>query len=64
MLEHMADGGAAKFKEEINKLTGKDFVTAYLTLLEYIKPKLARQEQEVTITTEPIRITFGKAQDE
>lgn len=37
-------GGGDKFKEELNKLEGKDYVQAYLALLEYAMPKMARIE--------------------
>lgn len=37
-------GGARKFRKELNKLTGKAYVDAYLALFEYVRPKLARKE--------------------
>jgi hypothetical protein len=37
-------GGTARFKKELNKLEGKQYVDAYLTLLEYTLPKKARIE--------------------
>lgn len=37
-------GGLKKFEEELNKLTGKDFVVAFTNLLEFHKPKLQRGE--------------------
>lgn len=36
------DGGLQKFKTELNRLEKKDYVNAFLTLLEFHKPKLAR----------------------
>lgn len=34
--------GIEKCIEEIQKLKGKDYVYAYSTIIEYVKPKLAR----------------------
>ncbi|HRE52243.1 MAG TPA: hypothetical protein PK339_12525 [Flavitalea sp.] len=36
--------GATKLITEIKKLKGRNYVIAYQSLLEFIKPKLARQE--------------------
>lgn len=36
------NGGLAKFQRELDKLEGKDYVNAFITLLEFHKPKLAR----------------------
>jgi hypothetical protein len=44
--EYCIKGGLAKFKSELNKLKGKEFVNAYLTLLEFHKPKLSRSQLE------------------
>ncbi len=38
------EGGLEKFQEEMDKLSGKDFIKAYTDLLEYHKPKQARIE--------------------
>lgn len=40
--EYCLEGGIDKFKKELNSLTGKAYVQAFLTLLEFHKPKLAR----------------------
>lgn len=42
--EYSLGGGLEKFRAELDKLNGKEYVQAYLTLLEYHKPKLARSE--------------------
>lgn len=42
--KHIVEGGMDKFQDELNKLTGKDYVTAFMTIFEYVKPKLARTE--------------------
>ena len=42
--DHMIAGGSEKFQRELNKLKGRDYVTEYLTLLEYSLPKKDRVE--------------------
>lgn len=42
--ETIIEGGMEKFERELNKLSGKDYINAYLTLFEFVKPKLARAE--------------------
>ena len=42
--DHMLAGGADKFKRELNKLKGRDYVHAYMTLMEFSIPKKARVE--------------------
>ena len=41
------DGGMEKFNEELNKLTGATYVNAFMSLFEYVKPKLSRMEATV-----------------
>lgn len=38
----IVDGGMERFQTELNKLQGQNYVYAYLTLFEYVKPKLSR----------------------
>lgn len=38
----IVDGGMEKFRTELNKLTGQNYVYAYLSIFEYVKPKLSR----------------------
>jgi hypothetical protein len=58
-VQAIAEGGVEKFQIELNKLTGKDYVTSYLALLEYVKPKLARQEvKQEGSTTQTIKVEF------
>lgn len=42
--QSIVEGGMDKFKEELDKLTGKEYIHAFMTLFEYVKPKLARTE--------------------
>lgn len=54
----VCEGGIDKFKTELNKLKGKQYVDAYLMLFEYVKPKLSRTEAKVegniNLTNQPI----------
>jgi hypothetical protein len=57
--EAIVEGGIEKFQIELNKLTGKDYVSTYLALLEYVKPKLARQEiKQEGATIHTIKVEF------
>ena len=42
--DHCLTGGIQRFQEEMNKLHGRDYAEMFLKLLEFHKPKLARQE--------------------
>lgn len=48
-IQFSLEGGLKKFQEELNKLSGKDYVNAFLNLLEFHKPKL----QRTTLDTDP-----------
>lgn len=43
-LVEISEKGKDKMWEELQKLQGKDYVHSYLTMLEYVRPKLARTE--------------------
>lgn len=45
----IVEQGTDKFNEELDKLKGKDYVYAFMNLMEYVKPKL----QRVTMETDP-----------
>lgn len=40
----VVEGGMDKFITELKKLNGRDYVTSFLTIFEYVQPKLARTE--------------------
>lgn len=40
----MTNEGAEKYKDELMKLKGKDFINSFALLLEYFEPKLSRAE--------------------
>jgi hypothetical protein len=42
--EYCLTGGIDKFKRELDSLKGKQYVDAFLSILEFHKPKLARTE--------------------
>lgn len=44
--EYCLNGGLERFERELNTLKGKDYVNAFITLLEFHKPKLARTEMK------------------
>lgn len=44
LCNYILNEGADKYVEEMQKLKGKDFHTAYNALTEFVKPKLTRQE--------------------
>lgn len=59
-VEYCMNGGLEKFQTEMEKLTGKDYVSAFANLLEFHKPKLTRstlvgdKENPVTVKFTPI----------
>lgn len=42
--EYCLTGGLDRFQKELNGLKGRQYVDAFLTILEFHKPKLARTE--------------------
>lgn len=46
LKEFIEGKGAGKLVTEMNKLTGRNYVIAYSTLAEFVKPKLARTTLE------------------
>ena len=51
MGEWLLNEGLDRYKIEMEKLKGKDYVFAHNTLVEYFKPKLNRTTHEGTINT-------------
>ena len=41
------EGGMERFNEQLKKLPPQQYVNSYLALLEYVKPKLARQDVNI-----------------
>ena len=51
MGDWLLNEGLDRYKEEMEKLKGKDFIFAHNTLVEYFKPKLNRSSIEANINT-------------
>jgi hypothetical protein len=51
-INHAIEGGADKFRDELMKLEGKNYVDAYLRLLEYVAPKLQRTQLVASVEEE------------
>jgi hypothetical protein len=58
-LAHVTDNNRERFEQELSLLGGKDYVTAFLQLLEYSTPKLARVEYTDDTDTK-VNIDFSK----
>lgn len=56
----ICDGGMEKFEQELQKLTGKDYVNAYMQLFEYVKPKLSRMEMKADVKATVKKVGYGK----
>jgi hypothetical protein len=46
--EYCMTEGLEKFSTELNRLEKKEYVTAFLNLLDYFKPKLSRHDQKLS----------------
>lgn len=53
--EDITTGGMERFQKELNKLSGAAYVKAYMVLFEFVKPKLARSEVDVSSGGQPIK---------
>lgn len=49
---------AKRFNEELTKLEGKDYIQAYIQVLEFFAPKLARKEVVQKLTDDEKIITI------
>lgn len=63
IAEYMSNGGLQTLLENIERLPLKEQVNAQLTLLEYYKPKLGRQEIVIQHEKRVISV-FGKQVDD
>ena len=54
--QYCLEGGLQRFEQELNALEGKDYVNAFMGLLEYHKPKLARTENKTEVIDHTIRV--------
>jgi len=51
LISNFLESNYKKFTREISKLKGKDYVTAYLKLLEYELPKKRQQEDVIDFSS-------------
>lgn len=61
--EDIATGGMEKFKKELSKLSGASYVKAYMVLFEFVKPKLARSDVDLSSGGQPIKQNVIKLTD-
>ena len=46
-FDELLTGNFYKFQQELNQLSGKDFVMNYLKICEYVLPKLTRSQTAI-----------------
>ena len=56
---YMEGAGLGRYIVEMEALKGRDYIIAFTTLLDYVKPRLARIEVKTALHSEVIEI-FGK----
>lgn len=54
--EYCLNGGLEKFEQELKTLKSEKYVYAFLTLLEFHKPKLARSQTEIEMQDNTINV--------
>ncbi len=52
LQEYLETKGIEKYVQELNNMKGKDFATAFTSITEFVKPKLARSEVLADIKTD------------
>jgi hypothetical protein len=45
-VQNLLDKQQTKIKRELNKLTGKEYISVVISLMEFVVPKLSRSESE------------------
>lgn len=55
LKDFIINEGSEKFKDEMEKLEGKDFINTYINVLEYFKPKLQRSDSNFTINSDELQ---------
>lgn len=48
--------GLEKFRKELSTLKGEKYVNAYISLLEFHKPKLARTQTEIELPDNTVKV--------
>lgn len=54
--DYCLNGGLERFQQELNSLKGEKYVNAFIGLLEFHKPKLARTQTELEVSENTIEI--------
>lgn len=54
--EYCLNGGLERFEQELNSLKGEKYVNAFVSLLEFHKPKLARTQTELEVANNTLEI--------
>lgn len=60
VADKVTNEGVQKCWAEMNKLSGGEYVKAFLAFSEYFKPKLSRSEVKVEAPDRNVRIIMGK----
>ena len=61
--QYCVEGGLERFERELNTLEGKDYVNAFINLLEFHKPKLNRTTLDGNQTTPIILNVLTKSRN-
>ena len=65
MVNYVNGEGVEKYIQEMNKLTGRNYIIAYTSITEYIRPKLNRHTLEGELKKEiTLNIVRGKPNTE
>ena len=54
--------GIKRYVQEMNKMTGKDFTTAFSSLAEFVKPKLSRAEHTSKVENINYNVDLNKSE--
>jgi hypothetical protein len=60
LANYMKDEGAAKMVSQLKKLSGRNYFTAYSTLLEFFEPKKQRIQAQVEHSSQKTFLDFLK----
>lgn len=56
----ICEGHAERFEQELNNLEGREYVNAFLSLFEYVKPKLSRMEMKAEVEATVKKVGYGE----
>lgn len=55
-VSYALNGGLTRFQNELNKLQGKDYVQAYINILEFHMPRLSRVDNQMTVEDKRLEV--------